>query len=85
MSASQNDEQEEFQNQGQSNPGPLCMESIDINNCLASYDSSEPTFELQLQTIYKPKLSCEKQSINLKDIELHSYSVIKSQDSVTVP
>ena len=61
---SENNEQVEFQSPGQS--------SVDINNSAAIYGSTELTFEPQLQGVYKPGLSCEKQSINLQVIESHT-------------
>ena len=72
MPVSQNDEQvvNEFHNQRQS--VPLYSEGIEMNNSAASCGSTELTFEQQLQEAYKPELSCEKQSINLKVIKSHT-------------
>ena len=64
------DENVEFQNQGQSIP--LCIENVDSNNSAVNYGSTELTFAQQLQGVYRPELSCEKQSINLKGVELHT-------------
>ena len=60
----QSDEQVDLQCTGQS--------SVDVNvNNSASYGSTEVTSEPQqhAQGIHEPELSCEKQSINLKDIK----------------
>lgn len=60
----QSNEQVDFQGAGQS--------SVDVNvNNSAIYGSTEVTSEPQqhAQGIHEPELSCEKQSINLKDIK----------------
>ena len=74
----QNDQEVEFQNLEQ--PIPLCTESVDMNNSATNYyNSTELIFEHELQGVCKSELSCEKQSINSKDVESNTDDTVQQK------